>query len=59
MVKLDPIVLELAAGNVITMGLVIAFLKGLAKETKSTTDDKIVTLIANIFSSITTKKGKK
>ena len=59
MIKLDPIVLEFATNNVITMGLVVAFLKGLAKETKSTTDDKIVTLIANIFSSITTKREKK
>ena len=58
MIKLDPIVLDFVANNVLTIGLVIALLKGIAKETVSTTDDKIITLIANIFSSVTSKGGK-
>ena len=52
MIKLDPIVLDFVANNILTIGLVLALLKGLAKETKSTVDDKIVTLIANLFSSV-------
>lgn len=52
MLKADPYILEFVSCNLLAIGLVITFLKGLARITKSTTDDKIVTLIQNIFSSI-------
>lgn len=59
MIKLDPVLFEFLAHNYFACTLALAFLKGLAKITKSTTDDKIATLIQNAFSSIKTKKGEK
>lgn len=52
MLKADPYILDFVSGNLLGISLLLAFLKGIAKITKSTTDDKIVTLIQNIFSSI-------
>ena len=57
MLKADPYILEFVSGNLLGITMVIGFLKGIAKITKSTVDDKIITLIQNIFSSI--PKGKK
>ena len=56
MLKADPYILEFVSCNLLGIGLVLTFLKGIAKITKSTVDDKIITLIQNIFSSI--PKGK-
>ena len=50
MINLDPIILEFVKNNLLAIGLVLAFLKGIAKITPSTTDDKIVTLLNNLFS---------
>jgi hypothetical protein len=58
MIKSDPFILEFVSGNLIAIGLFLGFLKGIAKITKSTIDDKIVTLITNLFSSLKTSKGK-
>ena len=58
MIAIDTKVLEFVSGNFLTIGLVLGFLKGLAKITKSTTDDKIVTLISNLFSSLKKTKGE-
>ena len=58
MIALDTKVLEFISGNFLTIGLILGFLKGLAKITKSTTDDKIVTLISNLFSSVKKMKGE-
>ena len=55
MIKMDPIVLEFIQYNFITVGLVLGFLKGLAKLTRTTTDDKIVTLLSNMASSAKSK----
>lgn len=52
MLKADPYILEFVSGNLLGFTLLLTFLKGLAKITKSTVDDKIATLIQNIFSSI-------
>lgn len=59
MIKLDPILFEFLKYNTVTCGFIIGFLKGLALLTKSTTDDKIMTLIGNIFSSASSKGGTK
>lgn len=59
MIKLDSILFEFLTYNYFACTLALAFLKGLAKITKSTTDDKVVTLIQNAFSSIKTRKGEK
>lgn len=56
MIKADPILFEFLTHNYFACTLVLAFLKGIAKITKSTTDDKIVTLVGNIFSSIKRRK---
>ena len=52
MLKADPYILEFVSSNLLGIGIVLTFLKGLAKITKSTVDDKVVTLIQNVFSSI-------
>ncbi len=59
MINSDPIIVEFALNNVIAIGLFLGLLKGIAKITKSTTDDKIATLIANLFSSIRGGKNEK
>ena len=58
MIKLDPIMFDFFKYNFFTCTLIIAFLKGIAKMTKSTTDDKIVTLISNLFSSVKKLRGR-
>jgi len=59
MLKSDPYILEFVSGNFLGITLVIAFLKGIAKITKSTVDDKVVTLIQNVFASIPGKRKPK
>ncbi|HUV77064.1 MAG TPA: hypothetical protein VMW06_03295 [Desulfobacterales bacterium] len=53
---LDPIVIAFVKNNLVTIGLFLGFLKGLAKITPGTTDDKIATLLTNLFNSV--KPGK-
>ena len=53
---LDPIVIAFVKNNLVTIGLFLGFLKGLAKITPGTTDDKIVTLLTNLFLSIKPEK---
>jgi len=53
---LDPIVIAFVKNNLVTLGLFLGFLKGLAKITPGTTDDKIVTLLTNLFLSIKPEK---
>ena len=52
MINLDPLVLGFVKNNLVTIGLFLGFLKGIAKITPSTTDDKIVTLLNNLFVSV-------
>lgn len=52
MINLDPIILEFVKNNLLATGLFLGFLKGIAKITPSTTDDKIVTLLNNLFASV-------
>lgn len=58
MINSDPVILEFVSGNLIAISLALGFLKGIAKITKSTTDDKVLTLISNLFSSIKKTKGE-
>jgi hypothetical protein len=53
---LDPIVIAFVKANLVTIGLILGLFKGLAKITTGTTDDKIATLLTNLFLSI--KPGK-
>ena len=56
MINLDPIILEFVKNNLLAIGLVMTLLKGIAKITPSTTDDKIVTMLGNLFASIRPKR---
>jgi len=51
-IALDPYVIGFVKNNLVTIGLFLGFLKGVAKITPSTTDDKIVTLLNNLFISL-------
>lgn len=46
---LDPIAISVVRNNFFTGAFVFALLKGCAKLSKSTTDDKIMTMLGNAF----------
>lgn len=56
MFSLDKILLEFVGANWMSIYVLITLAKGAAMLTKSTTDDKIVTLFANMYKGI--RKGK-
>ena len=56
MIKLDPYIVEFISNNWMALTILLTFLKGIAMMTKSTTDDKIVTMFANLFGSLRGKK---
>lgn len=59
MIALDPILLEFIDGNAITMGIILAVLKGLATVTPGATDNKIIQLFTVVLQSLTGRnKGK-
>ena len=49
MISLDPYIIQFVAGNVLALTLFLALLKGIAKLTKSVWDDKISTLLGQVF----------
>lgn len=49
MFSLDPYIIEFVAGNVLAITLFLALLKGIAKNTGSVWDDKISTLLGQLF----------
>lgn len=49
MFSADPYVLAFIKGNLISLTMLLAFFKGLALLTKSVHDDKIVTLLQQVF----------
>lgn len=49
MFSADPYVLEFIKGNLLSLSMFLALLKGLAVLTKSAHDDKIVTLFQRIL----------
>jgi len=59
MIAIDPIIFEFLQGNTYACLTLLALLKGIAKITKSTTDDKVMTLIGNVFGAIPLKGKKK
>jgi len=56
MVSMDAYVIEFVKNNVITIGLMVMFLKGMAQITTWTWDEKIVDLIQAMFTTLTPKK---
>lgn len=49
MFSADPYVLEFIKGNLLSLSMLLALLKGLAVLTKSVYDDKIVTLLQRML----------
>lgn len=49
MISVDAILVELVKENFVTISSLLVFLKIIASETKSTVDDKVVTLLMNLF----------
>jgi len=49
MFSLDPYIIEFVAGNVIACFLFLALIKGIAKLTPNVLDDKIATLLGQLF----------
>lgn len=56
MFSLDKILLEFVGANWMSLYVLITLLKGAAMLTKGTTDDKIVTLLANMYKGV--RRGK-
>jgi hypothetical protein len=52
MFSLDTYLVEFVGANVISLYVLVTLLKGVALMTKSTKDDKIVTLLSNMFSAV-------
>lgn len=56
MISLDAIVIDFVSKNFLTIGLALAFLKGLAQVSPWTWDEKVVDLIAAMFTTLPAKK---
>jgi len=52
MINCDAFLTEFISLNWLTLGVILAVLKVIAQSTKTVLDDKIVTLLANMFGSI-------
>ena len=52
MIKMDPMILEFVSNNLLAIGLFLGLLKGVAKITPWSGDDKIITLFENLFKAI-------
>lgn len=52
MISVDGYLLDFVSNNWLTITAVLAVLKGIAKVTPSTTDDKIYTFLSNIVTVI-------
>ena len=59
MINTNVIILSFVTNNLIAITLFLGFLKGAARMTKNVHDDKIATLIANMFKGITTSSAAK
>ena len=59
--SLDSYVVDFVKNNAITLYILLTGLKGMALMTKSTKDDKIVTLLSNMFGAVRgfSKTGQK
>jgi hypothetical protein len=56
---MDDMLLAFVKDNLVTIGLVLYFLNGLARLTKWDKDDKIVALLSGMFSLVKPNKGEK
>lgn len=56
MIQLDPYIVKFLGGNILALYIFLKFIQGIAKLTPSTHDDKISTMLINIFNSV--KGGK-
>ena len=56
MFSMDKILMDVVGQNWISLYILITLLKGVALVTPNTTDDKITTLIGNIFATVRSKK---
>jgi hypothetical protein len=56
MIGLDHYVLDFVGANWMSLYLLLTLLKGLALITKSTTDNKVVTMLSNMFYAVRNKK---
>lgn len=52
MVSIDPYIIKFVTENPVTIGLGVGVLKVIAKLTPGTADDRILTLIGNMFAGI-------
>lgn len=59
MIKIDDILIEFVRYNYLTIGFIIAALKAAAKQSKTTFDDSVLTLLSNLVGNIRggSKKG--
>jgi len=58
MFSADPYVLEFIKGNLLSLSMLLALLKGLAILTESVHDDKIVTLFQKVLGMAGPEAGK-
>jgi hypothetical protein len=56
MFSLDKLLLDFIGQNWMSLYILITLLKGMALLTKSTKDDKIVTMLSNMFDTVRKKK---
>jgi hypothetical protein len=56
---MDDMLLDFVKDNLVTIGLALYFLNGLARLTKWDKDDKIVALLSGMFSLVKPTKGEK
>lgn len=56
MISLDKILFEVISQNCVTIYVFITLLKGIAMATDNVEDDKIATLLSNVFNSVVRRK---
>lgn len=52
MIKLDPYIVDFISGNWMAITILLGLLKGMASITTSTTDDKVWTMLNNLFNGL-------
>jgi len=52
MIEIDPVIIDFVTKNPVTVALALVLIKGIAKLTPGVLDDKIATLLLNMFSRI-------
>lgn len=52
MIKLDPIIIEFISNNLVSIGLFLGVLKGIARVTPWAFDNKIATMLETLYTSM-------